>query len=102
MREIIRGFTLLALYKLGFIKDYKFLSVIGQRRVACNTCPLRSGNWCSKKKSVSEIDYNHRGVFRKITTKVITGCGCFLPAKIFTSSHCPLNRFAKFSNKKND
>ena len=96
MKDILQGFLYLTIFKIGLIKDHKLLSVIGQRKVSCNSCPLKSGNFCSKKKTVSINEYKHKGIFKSVLTKLIQGCGCYLPAKYFSNSRCPLNRWKKF------
>lgn len=98
--NIIEGYFFLTCYKLGLITDRKILSVVGQRKVACNSCPLKSGNWCSRKKSISvktnEMQMTPFGFYDYVYKK-ISGCGCYRPSKIWTDSECPLNKWEKFS-----
>lgn len=67
--------------------------VLNQRMSQCETCPLRKDEWCSKKKSIRLYQKNKN-------TKVIKGCGCFLPAKWFSEinevNDCPRKLWKKF------
>lgn len=109
LTNIIEGYFFLTCYKLGLITDPKILSVIGQRKVSCNSCPLRTGNWCDKKKYIS-VKTNEKEMtpfgFYDWKYKKISGCGCYLGAKWFseldfTENPCPRKLWKKLNNKNN-
>ena len=59
----------------------------------CATCPLNINNYCSsstKGKAVKDFKYNDE--YRLINNEY-NGCGCFIPAKVKSSSQCPLGKF---------
>lgn len=91
--SIIRAYIFMLLYKAGFINDANYKRVLRQRMSACEDCILRSGNWCSKKKSIVSITQGRK-------YKTIMGCGCFIPSKIFdsTPNPCPKNAWENFAN----
>lgn len=99
IKEIITGFFFEGLYRLGLITDPKILSVVGQRKVACNSCPLRDGKWCSKKKFI-QINTGNKVMtdfgFEVDEYKIIKGCGCYLESKWWTASKCPLDKWESF------
>lgn len=68
MKQILKGYFFMLLYKAGLITDARMLSKVGQRMLTCNGCPLREGKWCTK-------------------------CGCYLPAKVWSNSMCPENKW---------
>lgn len=81
---ILRAYVLMALYYLDLYTE-EDKAIVKQRQKACKHCPIRSGNWCSKKKRVG-----HQ-----------RGCGCFLPAKYHDRSEpqhqlCPLRKWLPF------
>lgn len=93
MLSIIRAYIFMLLYKAGFINDVNYKRVLRQRMSACEDCILRSGNWCSKKKSIVSITQGRK-------YKTIMGCGCFIPSKIFdsTPNPCLKNAWENFAD----
>ena len=60
----------------------------------CESCPLITPNLvCNPyKQGVVEKTYEtHVGVVRK--GMMVSGCGCFLPAKVRSDSQCPLRKW---------
>ena len=100
IRAILSSYFQMIVYYLGLYEE-DMAQVVKQRKWACQDCILRSGNWCSKKKHASVINYNHKSLFKHKSTKVIVGCGCWLKAKVFYQEPkaCPLNRWKKFNLK---
>lgn len=96
--SIINGFSNLFLYqfdrylKLGIFTEQEVYA-LKQRTEACKKCPLRNGSWCSRKKNIQVIQHQNKSLFRKNKTGLVSGCGCFIPAKKFTNSHCPLQQW---------
>lgn len=96
IRPILSSYFQMIVYYLGLYPE-DMAQVVKQRKWACQDCVLRSGNWCSKKKHASVINYKHTNVFKNKETQVITGCGCWINAKIFYQGkeNCPLKRWKK-------
>lgn len=97
MSEILKGWIMYLFYLWGFINDPNVLRQVEHRKSKCEKCPLKKSGWCSKKKSINKIVYVRKG-FGSIKSAVekISGCGCFLKAKYFSSfstSKCPLKRW---------
>ena len=90
---ILQSYLFMLLFKAGFINDVRYKRVLRQRMSACEDCILRSGNWCSKKKSIVSITQGRK-------YKTITGCGCYLGAKVFddTPNPCVMNKWINFDN----
>ena len=82
MKQILKGWALLSLFKLGLIKDDEIEERYHHRKKQCENCPLNKNNWCSK---------------HKITIKdneLISGCGCYNPASWFVKDKkCNLNKW---------
>ena len=97
IRAILSSYFQMIVYYLGLYEE-DMAQVVKQRKWACQDCILRSGNWCSKKKHASVINYKHTNVLKKKETQVITGCGCWIKAKVFYQGkeNCPLKRWKKF------
>lgn len=93
IKAILQSYLFMLLFKAGFIGDVRYKRVLRQRMSACEDCILRSGNWCSKKKSIVSITQDRK-------YKTISGCGCFLPSKIFdsTPNPCPKNAWENFAD----
>ena len=89
--SIIQSYLYFLLFKSGFINDVNYKKVLKQRIASCENCILREGNWCSRKKVTAII--NDEGKQQRIS-----GCGCYLPAKIFddTPNTCPTGKFLNF------
>ena len=81
------------LYKAGFINDVIYKRVLRQRIASCEGCILRKGNWCSRRIVTAIIDKHGK-------PKRVTGCSCYLPAKIFddTPDPCVLHKWVDFDN----
>ncbi len=60
----------------------------------CSTCTLLYLNWCdrNKKGKVVKDFINSEGESIK-KGEIKKGCGCYIPAKVFTDSKCPLGKF---------
>ena len=93
IKAILQSYLFMLLFKAGFINDVRYKRVLRQRMSACEDCILRSGNWCSKKKSIVSITQGRK-------YKKISGCGCFIPSKIFdsTPNPCPKNAWENFAD----
>lgn len=91
--QIIRAYLFMLLYKAGFINDVNYKRVLRQRIASCESCVLRKGNWCSKQRVTAII--NDAGKQQRIT-----GCGCYLGAKVFddTPNPCPLSKWEDLNN----
>ena len=91
--SIIRSYLFMLLFKAGFINDVRYKRVLRQRINACEDCILRKGSWCSRRTVTAIIDKHGK-------PKRVTGCGCFLPSKIFdnTPNPCPKNAWENFEN----
>ena len=90
--QILHSYLFMLLYKAGFINDVDYKRVLRQRIASCESCVLRKGNWCSGRRVTAII--NDAGEQQKIT-----GCSCYLPAKIFddTPNPCPKNLWINFN-----
>lgn len=83
-----------AYFKLLLVKTFGLpeeIKLEAERRLLiCDTCPLKTNNWCDAKKCVNVkhrlIDY----VYNKVC-----GCGCYILAKIFVEDKnlCPLKKW---------
>ena len=91
--SIFQSYLYFLLFKAGFINDVNYKRVLRQRIASCENCILRKGNWCSKHKSVVLIEKGKK-------YKTVSGCGCYLPAKIFdnTPYPCVLHKWSEFTN----
>ena len=78
IQRIVKATFLFAVYKLGLYDDAD-TEVIKQRKLSCQDCPLRSGNWCSKKKFVEFKVQQPKGrLYFRDRYQRVRGCGCFL------------------------
>lgn len=69
IKSIINGYFLYFLYSSGLLTDYNILSMVGQRSLKCQHCPM-----------------NKKGV--------CTACMCWIKAKVFSSKeYCPLGKW---------
>ena len=88
---IIKSYFALLSYNFNLLPP-NTVEVLNQRMSQCETCPLRKGNWCSKKLYIRIL---HNKVY-----KTINGCGCFLPAKLFSEinevNDCPRKMWKSF------
>ena len=93
IKAILQSYLFMLLFKAGFINDVRYKRVLRQRMSACEDCILRKGNWCSRRTVTAIIDKHGK-------PKRVTGCGCFLPSKIFddTPDPCVLHRWVDFDN----
>lgn len=93
VKAILQSYLFMLLFKAGFINDVRYKRVLRQRMSACEDCILRSGNWCSKKKSIVTITQGRK-------YKTISGCGCLIWIKIFdsTPNPCPKNAWENFAD----
>ncbi|MCL1656806.1 hypothetical protein M2T79_09360 [Elizabethkingia miricola] len=97
MKKVVEIIT--AYYRLLILKLFGGITVEEkleqQRRLKiCETCLLRSKNWCDSKKTIVMIDEEKsKNNIRHL--KNVTGCGCYLPAKALVESkeECPLNKW---------
>lgn len=91
--SIIRAYIFMLLYKAGFINDVNYKRVLRQRIASCESCILRKGNWCSRQRVTAII--NDAGKQQRIS-----GCGCYIPSKIFdnTPNPCPMHKWIDFDN----
>ena len=67
-----------------------------RRLLICDTCPLKTNNWCDAKKCVNvkkAYKIGH-GLIDYVNNKVC-GCGCYILAKIFVEDKnlCPLKKW---------
>lgn len=93
LKVILTGYSLFLLYKLGLITDPKILSMVGQKNIICKQCPLNNNGWCSSRRAVPVKIYSEELPFIIIGYKKVIGCGCYLWAKYFTDSKCPLSKW---------
>lgn len=93
IKGILQGLYNSILYKIGWLTEHQN-KVIKQREEQCATCPLRSGNFCSRHKML-QVKTNKKVMtkyrFYIDEYKIVRGCGCFLALKKFSNSPCPQN-----------
>jgi len=88
--EIIEGYLLWLGHRFAFIKDDDLTEQINHRQAKCESCCLRNGNWCSRKKVTK--------AFIDGEAQTVRGCSCYLKAKWFVSysrNLCPLHKWKK-------
>ena len=77
-----------AYFKLLLVKTFGLpeeIKLEAERRLLiCDTCPLKTNNWCDAKKcvNVKKAYKTDKGLIDYIFNKVC-GCGCYILAKIF-------------------
>lgn len=102
INSILKGMFMWLIERAGLIPE-EMKPVIEQRKKACSECPLRSGNFCSIRKSIivrtGEKEMTPFG-FEADVYKKIKGCSCWLPFKRLTSSPCPRGVWEHFVIKK--
>ena len=90
-----------AYFKLLLVKTFGLpeeIKLEAERRLLiCDTCPLKTNNWCDAKKCVNvkkAYKTEHRLIDYVYYNKVC-GCGCYLPAKKFVEDKnlCPLKKW---------
>lgn len=83
VKKIIDGWSNYALKGLKLLD--KNIQEIGEARIdVCNTCNIRTHNFCSP---------NKKGKHKE-NGKLINGCGCLLNAKVLSlDSTCPLGKW---------
>ena len=89
--SIIQSYLYFLLFKAGFINDVNYKKVLRQRIASCESCVLRQGKWCSKRRVTAIINDEGKPEKRR-------GCGCIWKIKIFdnTPNPCPTNRWINF------
>lgn len=110
MTHIIEGIFYYTMGRLDLLPDSD-IEEVNRRKNVCSKCPLRSGNFCTRKKALrvstgdrferlpkvmNAIPYfikpkNGEFVFKMAIWK--TGCSCYLPFKWHSSSNCPLYKW---------
>lgn len=97
MSAILEGWIMYFFYLWGFINDHNITKQVEHRKSKCEKCPLKKGGWCSKKNSIEKIVHSKKPYSSvKSERKTISGCGCFLKAKYFSSfnkTKCPLKKW---------
>lgn len=65
-----------------------------KRLLICDTCSLRDGNSCSKKREgICNVDFKYKNELR-FKGKIYKGCGCSLSAKALCEDcSCPLGKW---------
>lgn len=89
IKNILEAYLLLVLYRMGFAHP-SVRNVVEDRKLSCESCVLRKGNWCSSRKTTLKCDGNRDCV-------KVSGCACWLPAKRMSdiySNPCPLKRWS--------
>ena len=89
-----------AYFKLLLVKIFGLpeeIKLEAERRLLiCDTCPLKTNNWCDAKKcvNVKKAYKTDKGLIDYIFNKVC-GCGCYILAKIFVEDKnlCPLKKW---------
>ena len=89
-----------AYFKLLLVKTFGLpeeIKLEAERRLLiCDTCPLKTNNWCDSKKcvNVKKSYKTDKGLIDYIFNKVC-GCGCYILAKIFVEDKnlCPLKKW---------
>ena len=89
-----------AYFKLLLVKTFGLpeeIKLEAERRLLiCDTCPLKTNNWCDAKKcvNVKKSYKTDKGLIYYIFNKVC-GCGCYILAKIFVEDKnlCPLKKW---------
>ena len=89
-----------AYFKLLLVKTFGLpeeIKLEAERRLLiCDTCPLKTNNWCDAKKcvNVKKSYKTDKGLIDYIFNKVC-GCGCYILAKIFVEDKnlCPLKKW---------
>lgn len=92
IKNILEAYLLLVLYRMGFAHP-SVRNVVESRKLACESCVLRKGNWCSKRKVTLVCDDEGKCVKR-------TGCGCYLPALQLSDVYgnpCVLKRWSSLN-----
>jgi len=91
---IIAYFKLLLVKTFGLSEEIKLEAE--RRLLICDTCPLKTNNWCDAKKcvNVKKAYKTDKGLIDYIFNKVC-GCGCYILAKIFVEDKnlCPLKKW---------
>ena len=89
-----------AYFKLLLVKTFGLpeeIKLEAERRLLiCDTCPLKTNNWCDANKCVKvkkAYKIGH-GLIDYVYNKVC-GCGCYILAKIFVEDKnlCPLKKW---------
>ena len=89
-----------AYFKLLLVKTFGLpeeIKLEAERRLLiCDTCPLKTNNWCDANKCVNvkkASKTEHR--LRDYVYNKVCGCGCYLPAKKFVEDKdlCPLKKW---------
>lgn len=87
-------FKLLLVKTFGLSEEIKLEAE--RRLLICDTCPLKTNNWCDAKKcvNVKKAYKTDKGLIDYIFNKVC-GCGCYILAKIFVEDKnlCPLKKW---------
>ena len=89
-----------AYFKLLLVKTFGLpeeIKLEAERRLLiCDTCPLKTNNWCDSNKcvNVKKAYKTDKGLIDYIFNKVC-GCGCYILAKIFVEDKnlCPLKKW---------
>ena len=91
---IIAYFKLLLVKTFGLPEEIKLEAE--RRLLICDTCPLKTNNWCDANKcvNVKKAYKTNKGLIDYIFNKVC-GCGCYILAKIFVEDKnlCPLKKW---------
>lgn len=109
MGDILTGAILYVLLKtIGIPEEYQ--AEMNRKKEICHKCPLKVGNFCSKKyaqrvdvygKAIGskgivvpkKIAIATNGLFHLLGKYYKRGCGCFLPFKQLSDSNCPLKKW---------
>ena len=82
-KNIFNGFFNLVKGEFDLLSP-ELKSLAKARSTICSTCPANINNSCSKEVTLTDL----------ITKKPVTGCGCYLPAKVLvTDETCPANKW---------
>jgi len=97
IKNILEGWGNSIKDKFGLLNNSELKLKSEKRLLICNTCPMRDGNTCSRKKQSVVIKDFHYKVLEQDRKKgqLVKGCGCNLSAKsLCEDCQCPLRKWS--------
>jgi len=94
IEQILEGWANSIKDKFGLLNDPELKAKSEKRLLICNTCPMRDGNTCSRKReSVCIVDFVYKDE-QRFKGEVYKGCGCSLSSKSLCDlCACPLGKW---------